>query len=186
MSLDVLSKDILLKAEEEKKLLIKKLEEEKSLLESEYAFRVESWKKLVLEKNLHEISTEKSKVLGFYRREAKRIVLDSKSEIVDGVYLSALEKVYNFEKQERELFLSKIAKYAFENFKFSKVYCSKKDLKFSKSLFDKGVKISTSDDVMGFVFESEDGREILDMRFETIVKHIFENSQDRIQKILFH
>jgi vacuolar-type H+-ATPase subunit E/Vma4 len=95
----------------------------------------------------------------------------------------ALDELLNLETKQKEIFLSRLIKLAKQRIKFDVVYCNNSDLKFIKTKIS-NAKIKT-DDINGLMFESEDGSEILDLRFEIVSNYIFEKYEDKIQEVLF-
>lgn len=186
MSLQNLSKDILLKADLEKENLLKKLEEEKSKLEHEQEVEFERYKQSMISKYERESSSLKFDILGKYNQQAKSVVLDAKAKIITEVFNQAQEKILSFSKKEKEDILLKLLKLAKEVLNYDVVICSKADNTFVKSKVDKKIKLSVVENLNGLKFEANNGKEVLDLSFEKLFQDLFEESQEEVQKILFN
>ena len=141
MSLQNLSKDILLKAELEKENLLKQLEEEKSKLEHEQEIEFEKFKQSTISKYDREYSALKFDILGKYNQQAKSVVLDAKTKIINEVYIQTQTKISSLSKSEKEAILLKLLNLAKKTLDFDTIICSKVDSTFIKSKADKKIKI---------------------------------------------
>lgn len=185
MSLQNLSKDILLKADLEKANLTKQLEEEESNLELEQQQSFEKYKETLTSKYNREYSSLKTNILGKYNKEAKSVVLDAKTKLIEESYTNSLIEINSLNKSDKEKVLANLLKIAKDVLIYETIICSKNDSTFIKSKVDKKIKVLIDENLNGLKFEANGGKELLDLSFEKLFQDLFEESQEEIQKILF-
>lgn len=183
MSLKNISRDIISKADIEKEKISKELKVVMSEKETESQKRIDLFKSDYKEKFDLEEQVLVQKIKGTYERESKRIILDAKSKIISQIKEDSLNNIKKLEGKDRENFLNKLIKIAKSQINYEVIYCSAKDLKYIKS--KNSSKKIKSKDIEGLIFESENGEEILDLTFEVIAQHIFEENEDKIQEMVF-
>lgn len=184
MSIDILSKDILSKAEDEKKLIEKAAEEEMSKLQEEFNTKIGDFKKSLFDKHEKEVSYQREKILGEYKKDSKRVVLDVKTKLLDEIYSDVLETLKSMKGDEKREFYQKVIN-SVTDFDYKCVKTSKKDSKILRELLPKEVKVSIDDTVCGTVFISSDEKQIVDMTIESILKYAYEDVEEEIQEVLF-
>ncbi len=185
MSLDILSKEIIEQAQKEKESFSSQIALQMSDLEKEFETRLDKFKSDFSSKNSSELSYQKSKIIGSYKRDAKHLVLDVKARILKEAFDLTLQKLISLRGEQRKDILSKLVKLAESQIEFEKVYCARKDIKHLKELVSSDIKITSQEDIEGLIFEANSGKEIVDLTFMQFLKEIFENNEDTIQKRLF-
>lgn len=186
MSLDILSKDILLKAQDKKEQFDLELKKEFSDAQEECNNRIDIFKSELSEKYDLDLKIQKQKILGYYKKEAKKKVLSTKSIILTQVYNKVLENFENLKKDEKEKFLENLILKAKKIIEFDVIICSKKDLKFIKSCVNSNVKLIVDENILGLKFNSNSGKEILDLTYLSILKATYDNIEDNLQNVLFN
>lgn len=184
MSLKNMSRGILSKAQTQKEEINKQLEEEMSNLELDFENEIKNFKKVLSSKFDLEFKSNSSKILGKYLSESKRVILNSQTIVLSKVYNLCYDNLLNLNKEAREKLLLHLIKKADKILKYDKIICSKKNQSFIK-LNSKNCKISV-DDIEGLIFESNSGKERLDLTYRVILDEAFESNEDELQKLLFN
>jgi len=185
MSIDILSKDILLEAQNKKQILEDELKEEFFKSEKNLKNELEIFKSNLKTKFNNDLIIEKEKIIGSAKKDANKIILETKNKLLKQVFNETLESLNNLNKYDRELSLKLRLNSASKLMKFQKIICSKKDLTFIKSIVDKNVEVKLEDDIEGLKFIGNSGKEILDFTNLTIIREAYENIEDKLQTILF-
>lgn len=185
MSLQAISKDILLKAEKEKDLLDAQFKEEESLLESKLQEKISVYRDSLLSKHEAEVGSAKEKILGKYKKESKQIVLDTKSRLISKVYDESLVQILSMDKKDKEVVLSSLISKAKELIDYDEVVTSKDMEKIVKTKVKSGAKVHVEDDIEGLVFTGNSGKVRLDMTFNTLFREMFDDLDEKIQEVLF-
>lgn len=186
MSLDILSRDILLKAQIEKDQFDLELKEEFSDAELACSSKVDIFKSKLAEKYDSDLKIQKEKILGSFKKDAKKEVLLSKSILLNKVYSQVLENFENLKKDQKEEFLKKLILRASDIIKFDTIICSKKDYKFVKTCVSKDVKIIIDELLLGLKFIGNEGKEILDLTYLSLLKEVYDTVEDKVQNVLFN
>lgn len=188
MSLDILSKDILLKADDYKKEINKKFQEKTTSIEKESNKYILNSKNNLKSKFDEELKLNKDKILGIAKRDSKKLILETKSDLIKESFEISYKKLLEIDNNIRENLLSKLIKKAKKIIDYNLIECSKKDFKFIKSKVDKNskIKVKINENLSGLLFYSNDKKEKLDLSFKTILNDIFEKNENKIQKILFN
>ncbi len=155
----------------EKQAQMKKAQDEGSaLLKS----RMEESEKQVLRMNTQEMARAEL--------ESKKIVLGSQKEMLDAVYQTALQRLGSLPQNET-LLRTLISRNRTE-VSTGKVFCNPKDESFVRGLV--GVKFGgTIDCIGGLVIESQDGTRRVDLRYETMLKEIWNDSIKDVSNTLW-
>ncbi|MCA9458960.1 MAG: V-type ATP synthase subunit E [Nanoarchaeota archaeon] len=186
MSLEIISRDILSKAQEEKAQFEFELKEEISILEKNFEESIRVFKNTTLSKFEIELNSNKKTILSSSRTNAKKILLEKKSNLISQSISKTLEKLENMEKKDRENFLSKIIKNVNkEKISYEKIFCNKLDLGYIKSILPSKIHVLAKENLFGLVFEINGGKSIIDLSYAQILQDIFEEKESEFQKTLF-
>lgn len=185
MSIDILSKDILLQAQIKKENFNVELKEEFLIAESELLKRIEIFKSKLKTKFDFDLLVQNEKIIGSAKRDANKIILETKSGLLDQVFADVLNDINSLKKEERESLLKSLIKFAKNLLNYESIICSKKDQKFVKSIVETGIKIKIDENLNGLIFIGNSNKEILDFSYLSILKDIYEVKEDRLQNILF-
>lgn len=187
MSIDIISRDILQKANTEKDLIETEFSKEISILEENNKNSIDSFKEKLKAKYELDVSNQKEKILGLYRKESKKEILKVRNQLVKETYDEVFDELSMMKGEEKSKLLSSIINSAKKSgFKFEKIICSKKDSKIVKEIIEKEISITIIEDMEGLIFVAKSGKEILDMTFQTLLKEAFEKTESKIQKTLFN
>ena len=170
MSLEIISRDILSKAQDEKSQIELELREEISKLEKNFDVSIDNFKNNLLLKFELELETNKKTILSSSRTNAKKILLEKKSDLISKSISKTLEKLYLMDEKTKEKFLLKIIKKVnSEKIIYEKVYCNKSDLNFLKSVLSSDIKLISKENLDGLIFEINSGKSLIDLSYKQIL-----------------
>jgi V/A-type H+-transporting ATPase subunit E len=105
--------------------------------------------------------------------ESKKIVLGSQKEILDSVYETALQRLGNL--PQNESLLRTLVSNNRTEVSAGRVFCNLKDEVFVRGLVGSNFG-GTIDCIGGLVIESQDGTRRVDLRYETMLREIWDDS----------
>lgn len=182
MSLDEVIKKILETGKAEAQAIIKEGQTQRAKQTKEAK---EEGKKILLSKTkesedlLEKMNTQE---MARAELESKKIVLSSQKELLDAVYEKALSRLRDLPQNEsllRSLVSQNQAEIA-----NGKVYCAEKDATVVRMLVGANYG-GTIDCIGGFVVESLDGERRIDLRFETMLSEIWNDSIKEVSDLLW-
>lgn len=185
MALSALSKSIHAKAEEEQQRIERIYEREVAELEQEHEERVSRFKRNLDEYYQQEVRAKTQNILGKYKSQAKQEVLKAQGEILDSCYQEVLETLRQLRGEERQQLFKRFVERARQTMDFDEIYCSRSDARWVKPLVSEEVKLRRDDSQDGLYFVAKDGREVLDMNFEPVLRECFDRISDELQELLF-
>lgn len=129
-----------------------------------------------------EIERLRQQELSSANLEVKKAILNARKEILDEVYETARDSVSKLPiEKSQKLLKSIIEKNEARN---SKIFSRNKDKQVVKKL----TKLEYAGDIDcigGVVIENKDGTEVLDFKYDTILKDVSEQSLKQVSEILF-
>lgn len=129
-----------------------------------------------------EIERMRQQELSSANLEVKKAILNARKEILDEVYEAARESISKLPAEKNQKILkSIIEKNESGN---SKIFSRAKDASTVKKL-TKLKSAGEIDCIGGVVIENEDGTEVLDFRYDMILKNVNELSLKQVSDILF-
>jgi len=115
--------------------------------------------------------------------ETKKLMLIAKKDLLDSVLSGAMKRLSELPAERRRVLLGKILMKAREEIPNGKAYCRVEDQAQVRSA---GYEIAgTIDSAGGVILESSDGAIRVDLRFETLLKQIWDKHIPEISAILF-
>ena len=114
--------------------------------------------------------------------EVKKAMLNARKEILDEVYEAAKEAVKKLPAEKNQKLLKSIIEKNENN--NARIYSRNKDKQAIKKL-TKLEYAGEIDCIGGVVIENEDGTEVLDFKYDTILKNVSEQSLKQVSDILF-
>lgn len=114
--------------------------------------------------------------------ESKKIVLGSQKEILDTVYQKALQRLGNL--AQNETLLRMLVSSNRTEVSAGKVFCNPKDEAIVRNLVGANYG-GTIDCIGGVVIESQDGTRRVDLRYETMLREIWDDSIKDVSDILW-
>lgn len=182
MSLEKVIDDILNTGKEEARQIVQQGQKERAeqiktakdegqkLLDS----KIKESKNLVERTNIQEMARAEL--------ESKKIVLGSQKDILDSIYEKALERLGNL--PQNETLLRSLISQNQSEVGTGKVYCNEKDAALVRSLVGANFA-GTMDCIGGLVIESQDGKMRIDLRYETTLREIWDDSIKEISDLLW-
>ncbi len=140
---------------------------------NEYKKKLEDDKSKLIE------NLEKMKVAQA-RSEAKKLVLEKKKEIIEGVFEQIKQKLAALNDSERKKYIQKLIEKAKDEIEIATVYCNKKDKRLLQDF-----KCEEASIIGGIMVENKNKSVRVDYSFETLLSNIKESSLQEIAKILF-
>ncbi len=129
-----------------------------------------------------EIDRLRQQELSSANLEVKKAILNARKEILDEVYEDAKESVKKLPAEKNQKLLkSIIEKNQNSN---ARIYSRTKDRQAIKKL-TKLEYAGEIDCIGGVVIENEDGTEVMDFKYDTILKNVSEQSLKQVSDILF-
>lgn len=182
MSLDKVIESILNTGKEEARQIIEQGQKEKKKQVSEAQAegqllldsKVEESKKLVVRMNTQEIARTEL--------ESKKIVLGSQKDMLDAVYQRALDRLGNLPQNEN--ILRSMVMQNQTEISSGKVFCNEKDSPLVKGLVG-GNFAGTTDCIGGLIIESQNGQMRIDLRYETALREIWDDSIKEVSDLLW-
>lgn len=131
-----------------------------------------------------ELTSLRDTHLGKSKREAKKMILEAKAEIIEEIYEKISEEVESLEGKKREKLLEKMIGLAGNLINYEVIYCSPEDETFiSKKV--KKVDIRTRKDIHGLLFETADSKQAVDLSFKNFLREFFAEKEEELHKSLF-
>lgn len=182
MSMDKVIENILNKGKEEARQIIEQGQQEKDKQVKEaqaegqelHDSKVEESKRLVERMQTQEIARSEL--------ESKKIVLGSQKEMLDAVYERALQRLGNL--PQNEAILRSLVTQNRSDISSGKVFCTEKDAAFVRGLVGSNFA-GTTDCIGGLIIESEDGERRIDLRYETALGEIWDDSIKDVSDLLW-
>jgi vacuolar-type H+-ATPase subunit E/Vma4 len=172
-------------AEKEAEAIVREAEKEAEAILSESARIVRERGKEMeseMEKEIKQIEMRNSTMR---KTRKKELLLKTKRDVMEGVYGKFLEILGNAKGREKEGIYRKLLALAREQIRNPKImYVNPKGTGTAKKVF-RGVQIRKRKMKGGFILESDDRKEFVDFRFETLIELLKEKTLKNISKILF-
>ncbi len=129
-----------------------------------------------------EIERLRQQELSSANLEVKKAILNARKEILDAVYEQAKESIGKLPPEKNQKLLKSIIEKNQNN--NARIYSRAKDKPLIKKLTKLG-HAGEIDCIGGVVIENADGTEVLDFKYDTILKSVSEQSLKQVSDILF-
>ena len=113
-------------------------------------------------------------------QEKKKIILESKKQVIESVFAGARKSLEELSDKKREALIKKLLEKARSDIEAAYFYCNKRDVKLLK-----GLDVKPYDIIGGLIAEDKERKTIVDYSFETILESIKESQLQEISKLLF-
>lgn len=181
MGLEIVKEEIVRNANEQENVLIAEAKKEADRIMKDLEKKVGELK----EKNDTEVKERidimKKQESSSAELENKKILLETKKQIIESVFVEAQKKLESLDSKKRELYMKKLLENAKNDIEVAYVYCNKKDSNILKDF-----KTETVDIVGGLIAENKDKTIRVNYSFEEILQTIKENYLQNINKLLFN
>jgi V/A-type H+-transporting ATPase subunit E len=180
MGLEVVVKDVLARGEEEANRTRQQGTDEASAI---IAGAEDTARQILEEKReqaVEQIERRKNREISSANLEVKRSLLNAKKELVDQIYIEAIQMLESLPDSEREKITKKLLESQTDA---TRVFSNKKDESLVKRIshLEYAGTISCSG---GIMLENEDGAVIYDLTFDTLLQSVRENSLKQLLEIL--
>ena len=180
MGLEAVKGEILSNAKEQAAGLIAEARKEAGRILKEAEKKIEEMKEKSGIETKKIMDTIKRQELANAELENKKMLLEGKKQVIDGIFAEVKKKIEVLDDKRREAFMKKLLEKTSKDIAIEYLYCSKKDAKFLK-----GFSVETAEMTGGLMAENKEKTVRVDYSFETILQGIKENEMQNINKILF-
>ena len=180
MGLEAVKDEIIGNAKSREESLLAEAREESSKIMKEAEDKIEQFREKSDAEIKKIIDVLKKQELASAELENKKMILETKKQLIENVFAGAKKKLDGLSKEKRGVYIKKLFEKAKKDLGVVNVYCNSKDLGFLK---DSNAK--TADISGGLIAENKDGTISVDYSFETLVQSIKESELQSINKLLF-
>lgn len=180
MGLEAVKDEIIGNAKSREESLLAEAREESSKIMKEAEDKIEQFREKSDAEIKGIIDVLKKQELASAELENKKMILETKKQLIENVFTEAKKKLDGLSTEKRRAYIKKLFEKAKKDLGVVNVYCNKKDLGFLK---DSNAK--TADIAGGLIAENKDGTISVDYSFETLVQSIKESELQSINKLLF-
>lgn len=181
MGLEIVKEEIVRNASEQESALIAEAKKEADRIMKDMEKKVEELK----EKNDAEVKEKidimKKQESASAELENKKILLETKKQVIESVFVKAQKKLEGMDSKKREAYIKKLLEKTKNDIEVAYIYCSKKDSGILKDF-----KTETADILGGLIAENNDKTIRVDYSFDDILQTIKENYLQNINKLLFN
>lgn len=180
MGLEAVKEEIIRNAKEQETALIAEARKETSRIMKEAEKKIEEMKEKSDAETKRVIETIKKQELASIKLESKKMLLETKKNVIEKVFIEARKRLESLDDEKREIYIKKLLEKAKNDIEAVNIYCNKKDLKLLKDFEAEAVGI-----IGGLIAENKDRTIRVDYSFETMLQSIKENELQTVNKILF-
>lgn len=180
MGLEAVKDEILNSAKEQSNSLIAEARKEASRIARETENKIEGMRQKSDEEAKRMIDAIKRQELASAEMENKKMLLEAKKQLIDGVFAEARKSIENLDDKKKEFYIKKLLEKAKNDIEISNVYCSKKDSKFLK-----GFHAEAADIIGGIMAENREKTIRVDYSFDSMLENLKETELQSINKVLF-
>ena len=180
MGLETVKEEILNSARDKSNSMIADARREANRITMETEKRIEEMKEKSEAQNKKAMDVIKRQELASAELENKKILLDTKKQIIESVFADAKKRLETLDDKKKELYIKKLLEKSKKEIEVAYVYCNKKDAKFLK-----GINVETAEIIGGLITENKEKTVRVDYSFETLLESIKESELQNINKVLF-
>ncbi len=180
MGLESVKEEILRQAKEQETAAIAEARREANKLTRETEKKIEEMKVKSEAETKKIIDVMKKQALASAELESKKMVLEAKKHVIDGVFTEIKRKLENLDEKKREYLIKALLEKTKKELDIEYVYCNKKDARFLKGINPEPINI-----IGGVLAENKEKTIRVDYSFETLLENIKEAEMQSINKILF-
>jgi len=180
MGLEAVKEEILNSAKEQSNSMVAEARKEADRIMKEAERKIEEMKEKSEAETKKAIEAIKRQELASAELENKKMFLEAKKQVIDGVFSEAKKRLESLEDKKREVHIKKLLEKIKHDIDAAYIYCNKKDAKFLKNLETESIGI-----IGGLIAENKEKNIRVDYSFETMLQIIKENELQSINKILF-
>ena len=185
MGLEIVKEEILSSAKSQATALIAEARKEANKIMKEAEKKIEEMKEKSEAETKRILDTIKRQELTSAELENKKILLESKKQVIEGIFGEAKKRLEKLDDKKREEYIKKLFEKIRSDIEPEHIYCSKKDIKFLKEFNVEPIHIEPINISGGLMAENKEKTIRVDYGFETILEDIKEKELQSINKILF-
>jgi V/A-type H+/Na+-transporting ATPase subunit E len=180
MGLETVKGEVISNARNQEKALLAEASKEASEITKKAEGKLRQIKEQGDETTKMMIDTIKHQEMASAELENKKILLETKKQLIENVFLEVGKKLETLDSGKRQEYVKKLLENAKNDIEVANVYCNEKDVKFVGDL-----KSESADILGGVIAENDDGTVRVDYSFDTLLENIKENELQNINKVLF-
>lgn len=182
MGLEDVTNEIVDKAKEESKLLIKEARKKEAEIAMQINLSLNKIENQKIDELKNTIESMKRKEISQANLKSKKELMGAKKEILDESFKKATETIASMSDKKRKDLLNNILEKASKEIKVEYIYCNSEDIKLIKS---GNHKVLAKKMLGGLILTSKDKSIVLDYSYDTMVDNIRNNNLQEIAAILF-
>jgi len=180
MGLEAVKDEILNSAKEHSNSLIAEARKEASRIMKDAEKKAEASREKSEAETKKMMDVIKRQELAAAELENKKMLLESKKQVIESVFAEARARLEKLDDKKREDYIKKLIEKIKNEIQAEHVYCSKKDAKFVK-----GFDANPIDIIGGLIAENKERTIRVDSSFDTMLESIKEKELQGINKLLF-
>ena len=180
MGLEAVKEEVIRVAKEQETALTADARKEASRIMREAERKIEEMKEKSDAETKRMMDAIKRQELAAAELENKKMLLESKKQVIDNVFAEARKRLESTDDRKREEYAKKLIEKAKKEIDAAYAYCNKRDAKFLK-----GVNIGAVNVIGGLIAENKERTIRVDYSFETMLEGIKDSELQNINKLLF-
>lgn len=180
MGLETVKEEILNSAKEQSASIIGEARKEASKIMKDAEKKAEEMQEKTDAETKKIMDTIKRQELANAELEGKKMLLEAKKQVIEGVFSEAMKKLEVMDDKKSEAFIKKLLEKAKNDIEIGSVQCNKKDAKFLK-----GFNAEAINTIGGLMAENKEKTVRVDYTFETLLQAVKENELQNISNVLF-
>ena len=180
MGLETVKEEIIRNAKNQEESFIAEARKETVRLMNEAEKKVVEMKEKSDAEAKRVTETIKKQELASAELENKKMLLETKKQLIGSVFSGVKEKLVNLDSGKSEDYIKKLIEKARNDIEVANVYCNKKDIKFLE-----GFNAEAMEMIGGIIAENKEKTIRVDYSFDTMLESMKENELQNISKILF-
>jgi len=180
MGLEAVKEEIIRNSKEQESAMLAEARRESAIIAKESEKKISEMREKSEADTKKLTDSIKRQALSSAEMEGKKMILDAKKQVIDGVFAEAGKMLEALDDKKREAYIKKLAERAKKEMSIGRVYCNKRDIKFIREFSTEPAGM-----ICGLIAENSDGTIRIDYSFETMLESIKESEMQSINKMLF-
>src|SRR3989338_5223214 len=170
MSLVTVKEEILGSAQEQAKQFLAEARKEANRVSKEAEKKLDEFREKSDAAAKKSIETIKRQEIAAGELESKKMLLETKKQVIDAAFAEAKKQIENFGDKAREAMLKKLFEKTQKEIDIATVYCSKKDAKFFREM-----NTIPTEMLGGFIAENREKTIRVDCSFDSLIQLVRDN-----------
>ncbi len=185
MSLSIISEELEQITQKENNSIIQEFDKIKLGLQKDFDKRINEFQNKLKLMSTKELEKKHLQIIGQSKKEAKTINLRTKTLLIELLFQQIFVELKNSSSNLKKNLYKKVIEKTSQIMSIDIVYTSDDDKHLVERLIPKNSKLLCKNELIGLGFESLDKKIYVDASLHNILKSIFEEKEDLIQKVLF-